>query len=215
MGRRYSDIAFTPSVRALQEAQGSRDLYARYTRLMSLSSARSRRARFSSPHAMASTSHRSRRPAGHMCIRRSAGLRDGPRRRRSGLRRLPRNRQSTATGNVAVDDRVSLFLMDYPARRRLKLFGRMRAVERSADPEQVSRLAPLGYRAVIERAFLDQGRGVRLELPATSRLVSPARRSPRSRRFRPDLCRGAGANGWAWITRGRRDPSFSFGSKTK
>lgn len=38
------------------------------------------------------------------------------------------NRQYVTTGNIAGDDRVSLFLMDYPRRARLKLLGRMRVM---------------------------------------------------------------------------------------
>ena len=34
------------------------------------------------------------------------------------------NRQYISTGNLAGDDRISLFLMDYPNRRRLKIWGR-------------------------------------------------------------------------------------------
>jgi len=64
------------------------------------------------------------------------------------------NRQYLTTGNVATDDRVSLFLMDYVHRRRLKIFGRMRAVATGEDPRIASELAPANYPAVIERAFL-------------------------------------------------------------
>jgi len=156
MGRRYSDVAFTPAVRALQEAQGSRHLYARYDAL-------------DEPEARLGPGERdfiAARDGFYIATVSQTGwpyvqFRGGP----PGFLRVlgeadlgfadfRGNRQYVTAGNVSVDDRVSLFLMDYPTRRRLKLFGRMRGVERSADPEQVSRLAPPGYRAVIERAFL-------------------------------------------------------------
>jgi len=38
------------------------------------------------------------------------------------------NRQLLTTGNLADDDRVALFLMDYPQRTRLKILGRCRRV---------------------------------------------------------------------------------------
>lgn len=38
------------------------------------------------------------------------------------------NRQLLSTGNLAGNDRVALFLMDYPSRSRLKLLGRARVV---------------------------------------------------------------------------------------
>ena len=64
------------------------------------------------------------------------------------------NKQYISTANLAHNDRVSLFLMDYPNRERLKLIGHAHSVERADDPELVASLMPEGYRAVPERAFL-------------------------------------------------------------
>ena len=64
------------------------------------------------------------------------------------------NKQYISTANLMRDDRVSLFLMDYPNRERLKLLGHARSIERDDDPELVASLMPEGYRAVPERAFL-------------------------------------------------------------
>src|SRR5918993_4501052 len=64
------------------------------------------------------------------------------------------NRQYVTTGNVAVNDRVSLFLMDYAHQRRLKIFGRMWVVDGREDPELAARLAVPGYPGRIERAVL-------------------------------------------------------------
>lgn len=61
------------------------------------------------------------------------------------------NRQYLSTAYLAVDDRVSLFLMDYPNRRRLKLIGRAR---QSEDPAVIAALMIDGYDAEPERAFL-------------------------------------------------------------
>lgn len=63
------------------------------------------------------------------------------------------NRQYISLGNVADDDRVALFLMDYPRRRRLKLLARMTPHDLKAKPELAGRLATPGYRAVPERGF--------------------------------------------------------------
>lgn len=62
------------------------------------------------------------------------------------------NRQYVTTGNVAANDRISLFLMDYAHQRRLKIFGRLRMVD--ADPDLVAALAVPGYAARVERAAL-------------------------------------------------------------
>ena len=63
------------------------------------------------------------------------------------------NRQMLSTGNVAVNDRVALFLMDYPQRSRLKILGHARIVPAAVNPELVARLAPAGSRGV-ERIVL-------------------------------------------------------------
>ena len=61
------------------------------------------------------------------------------------------NRQYLSTANLAADDRVSLFLMDYPNRRRLKLIGHAQA---SDDPADIAALMAPDYPAQAERAFL-------------------------------------------------------------
>ena len=64
------------------------------------------------------------------------------------------NRQYVTTGNVAENDRVSLFLMDYAHQRRLKIFGHLRMIDASADPNLVATLAVPDYAARSERAAL-------------------------------------------------------------
>jgi len=66
------------------------------------------------------------------------------------------NRQYVTAGNVTENDRVSLFLMDYAHQRRLKIFGRLRMIDASADPELVASLAVPDYAARSERAALIQ-----------------------------------------------------------
>jgi uncharacterized protein len=51
------------------------------------------------------------------------------------------NRQLVSTGNLAVDDRVSLFLMDYAHRRRLKILGHARVADVREHPELLEGLA--------------------------------------------------------------------------
>lgn len=62
------------------------------------------------------------------------------------------NRQYVTTGNVAGNDRVSLFLMDHVHQQRLKIYGRLRMVDKVADPNLTEAVAVQGYAAVIERA---------------------------------------------------------------
>jgi predicted pyridoxine 5'-phosphate oxidase superfamily flavin-nucleotide-binding protein len=64
------------------------------------------------------------------------------------------NRQYISLGNVAANDCVALILMDYPRRRRLKLYARIEARDLAADPDLAARLALPDYRGVVERAFV-------------------------------------------------------------
>lgn len=63
------------------------------------------------------------------------------------------NRQYLSLGNIADDDRVALFLMDYPHRRRLKILAHMTAHELAAEPDLAAQLATPAYRGAPERAF--------------------------------------------------------------
>lgn len=64
------------------------------------------------------------------------------------------NRQYLSVGNLSADDRVSLFLMDYQNRRRLKLWARVRVVDAADDPGLLGQLESPGYRARAERAIV-------------------------------------------------------------
>ena len=62
------------------------------------------------------------------------------------------NRQFITTGNLAENDKVHLFLVDYFHRQRVKIWGRAKVVKGDAD--LVSRLMPKGYRARAEQVIL-------------------------------------------------------------
>ena len=64
------------------------------------------------------------------------------------------NRQYISLGNTNANDRVALIMVDYPHRRRMKLYAHIEARDLSADPALAERLTLPGYRAVPERAFL-------------------------------------------------------------
>ena len=64
------------------------------------------------------------------------------------------NRQYVSLGNLASNDRAALILMDYPHRRRLKIYAHVEAKSLIDDPELADRLATPGYKAKPERAFL-------------------------------------------------------------
>lgn len=64
------------------------------------------------------------------------------------------NRQYVSAGNLAGDDRVSLFLMDYPHQARLKILGRARVIDEDGDAELLARLDNTHYRARVERGIV-------------------------------------------------------------
>jgi predicted pyridoxine 5'-phosphate oxidase superfamily flavin-nucleotide-binding protein len=153
MGHKFAELAFTDTVKQLQEADGSRKSYARMEAGEDSNNVLTDReeafidARDSFYMATVSETgwpyvqHRGG-PAGFVRVidEKSLGFPD-----------FSGNRQFVSTGNLKVDDRVSLFFMDYPNRAGLKLLGR---VKTSEDPEILESLALEGYSAKIERAFL-------------------------------------------------------------
>jgi predicted pyridoxine 5'-phosphate oxidase superfamily flavin-nucleotide-binding protein len=65
------------------------------------------------------------------------------------------NLQHLSVANVARDDRASILVMDYVARQRLKLLGRLRFVDAAAADPALARSVELpGYPARIERIAL-------------------------------------------------------------
>ena len=141
MGRRYRQIAFTEAVKAVQERLDSRRTYARGEQ----PDARA-------PDALGpdEVEFIEVRDSFYMATVGESGWpyvqhRGGP----PGFVRVldehtiafpdyRGNRQYVSVGNLAGDDRVSLIFMDYPNRRRLKLFGHARIGDASAG-EKVER----------------------------------------------------------------------------
>ena len=66
------------------------------------------------------------------------------------------NRQLLTTGNVSVNDRVALFLMDYKNRERLKILGHARVEDAREHPELVTQITDPKMRSSVERlVFID------------------------------------------------------------
>lgn len=157
MARNYIHTLFTDAARAMQARDGSREAYARMEHGADGTPDQlgPREAEFIAARDsfyMASVTgdgwpyvqHRGG-PAGFL------RLLDG---NRLGFADYRGNRQHVSTSNLAAEPRVSLFLMDYPNRRRLKLLGHARVVDAAADPDLVMRLMPDAYQAAPERAYL-------------------------------------------------------------
>ncbi len=66
------------------------------------------------------------------------------------------NKQYISTGNLTENDRVSLFLMDYPHQTRLKIIGHARSMDPAENPALTTRLRAIEPKARIERLFVIQ-----------------------------------------------------------
>jgi hypothetical protein len=72
-----------------------------------------------------------------------------------GFADLRGNRQMLSVGNLSAEERVSLFLMDYPHRERLKILGRARVLDAHLEPTLADKLSPSPeLRDRVERLFL-------------------------------------------------------------
>lgn len=156
MARAFANIAFTPHVRAVQVRMGSRDAY--------------RSAEQGEPETVALGSHEiefiSARDSFYQGSVGENGWpyvqhRGGPAgflkvldARTIGYADFAGNRQYISVGNLDGDDRVSLFLMDYAAQRRLKIWGRALLIGEDTEPALIARLEDLDYRARVERGVV-------------------------------------------------------------
>ena len=140
-----SDIAFTPSVKSVQERRGSRKGYAQmeakggWETTVSpdlaafIAEVRSFYLATASKDGQPYIQHRGG-PKGflHVLDAKTLAFAD-----------FSGNRQYVTTGNLAENPRAFIFLMDYASRRRVKLWGEARVVE--DDPELTRRLTIEDY----------------------------------------------------------------------
>ncbi|MCH7615460.1 MAG: pyridoxamine 5'-phosphate oxidase family protein, partial [Nitrospinae bacterium] len=154
MKRLISDVAFTPTVKRIQETKGSRKGYARMeekggwknTITEELAQFIGERDSFylgtASADGQPYIQHRGGKP-GFLKV-----LDD----RTLAFADFKGNRQYITTGNLGENDKAYIFLMDYPNRRRIKIWGRARVVD--DDAEILARLADPDYEGVPEHAVV-------------------------------------------------------------
>ncbi len=156
MTHRFAELMFTPQVKQVQAEQGSRAAYSR----------------FAEPHAPANdrltdqeADFIAARDSFYMATVSETGWpyvqhRGGPTGflkviddRTIGFPDYRGNRQYLSVGNLMANDRVSLILMDYPNRRRLKLIGHARAVVAGSEANLPIVLQEASE-AVVERGII-------------------------------------------------------------
>jgi predicted pyridoxine 5'-phosphate oxidase superfamily flavin-nucleotide-binding protein len=156
MTSRYLHQLFTPSVNAAQEAQGSRQAFARAE------------GPAGEPDRLTPREEAfiSMRDSFYMATNNASGWpylqhRGGPDgfvkildEGRLGFADFRGNRQYVSLGNLAVDDRASLFFMDYVSRARLKVLGRIRSIDLGESPALAAMLVDEDYGAKVERGLI-------------------------------------------------------------
>ncbi|AXI01922.1 pyridoxamine 5'-phosphate oxidase family protein [Aquirhabdus parva] len=149
-----SDIAFTPTIKAIQTAKGSRQSYARMeqsgsweTRITSdlkafIEAQTSIFMATASAQGQPYIQHRGG-PAGflHVLDEETIGFAD-----------FAGNRQFITMGNLQENPQAHLFLMDYQHRQRIKIWGEAVVIE--DDPELLTKLMPINYKARPEQVIL-------------------------------------------------------------
>jgi len=156
MPHHFAEIAFTPTVKKVQEELGSRPSYARMEGVPDAVNHRLTEAEAGFIAARNSLYMATISETGWPYIQHRGGPTGFVRvldESTIGFADFRGNRQYVSVGNLMKGDRVSLFFMDYPNKTRLKLFGRARIIGLD-DQAVLSRLEMSNYRARIERGFV-------------------------------------------------------------
>ena len=156
MGHRFAELAFTETVRKMQEEMGSRQSYARLE------------GGEEDNHAMLGPDEASfiaNRDSLYLATVGETGWpyiqhRGGPRgfvrvldQKTLGFVDFRGNRQYVSVGNSQTNEKASLFFMDYAHKTRLKLLGRVEIIDAS-HPVLREKLALPTYRGHVERGIL-------------------------------------------------------------
>ena len=149
-----SDVAFTPSVKAVQTRKGSRSSYARveerggWQTRINPDLARFIEAQTSVFLATVNSEgqpyiqHRGG-PAGFLKVLDDKTI---------GFADFVGNKQYITQGNLAENHKAHLFLIDFAHRQRIKIWGEARVIE--GDAELMARLMPHGYKARPKQVIL-------------------------------------------------------------
>jgi len=155
MNRNFTKFAFTPSVKAAQELNGSRRAYASMEESGDRFELTGRETSFIESldgFFMATVGENGwpyvqfrGGPPGFLKVldRTTIGLAD-----------FQGNRQYISVGNINATGRTSLFLIDYPTRSRLKIWAEAEVVPLAGNEELLAQIRPDDYEAVVERMMV-------------------------------------------------------------
>ena len=156
MSHKFFDLTFTPSVKRAQEHYGTRNNYARFESgepdFFGLTEEE--------------TEYIAERDSFYLSTVGENGqpyvqFRGGPKgflkvldAKTLGYADFRGNLQYISTGNLSVNNRAALILMDYPNQRRLKILARVEIKDALDAPELITKLKVPDYKAKIERAVV-------------------------------------------------------------
>lgn len=156
MARAFAKISFTPNVQQIQSAMGSRHNYQAFEQgevepaLLTEFEKQFIQARDSFYQATVGENgwpyvqHRGG-PTGFLKILDDSTI---------GYADFTGNRQYVSVGNLTGDNRISLILMNYSEKQRLKIWGRARVIDEAVEPELIAKLESASFRAPIERGII-------------------------------------------------------------
>lgn len=155
MAKNFAAIAFSESVKALQEKHGSRKNYERMEKLQVIDGLSENEIAFIEDRDsfyMATIGEKNFPYIQH---------RGGPKgflkvlnNKRLGFIDFTGNKQYISVGNLETNNNVALIMVDYPARARLKIFAKATNVELDDNPELLAKLDLSEYKFRPERMMI-------------------------------------------------------------
>jgi uncharacterized protein len=152
----FGSLVFTPTIKALQERYGSRRQYAR----------REASAFVANPIGPSEAEFLADCDSFYIASVGESGWpyvqhRGGPKgflkvidERTIGFADSRGNKQYISTGNLMINNRVALILVDYPRQARLKILGRVKIIEAVEAKQWIEKLRHPAYHTPIERVFV-------------------------------------------------------------
>jgi predicted pyridoxine 5'-phosphate oxidase superfamily flavin-nucleotide-binding protein len=155
MAKNFAEIAFTDAVKKLQEKQGSRKGYERMEKFNvidgltegEMSFVQNRDSFYLASIGVKEFPYVQHRggPKGFLKVLDS---------KRLGFIDFAGNKQYVSVGNMATNTNVSLIMIDYPTRTRLKIFARAEVIELKDNPELYESLDLNDYKFRAERMMI-------------------------------------------------------------
>lgn len=156
MARAFANIAFTPSVKALQAEMGSRESYQTFEQgdieTVSIDEKAKNFIEYCDSFYMATSTTEGWPYIQH---------RGGPKgflkvlsERQIGFADFRGNRQYLTVGNIQANNKVCLFLMNYAQKRRLKIWGHAKVIQETDNSSLMGQLELADFRAPVERGIV-------------------------------------------------------------